>query len=88
MDATLTSSTTTQPDIRPIIGREHLMIALLRLGQPERELIDLHFRGESLACIARRAKLDLPTARARLHRVLARTRELAANLASVAPAAA
>lgn len=88
MDTTWNSSTTTQPDVRPIIGREHLMIALLRLAQPERELLDLHLRGESLDCIARRAALDLPTARARLRRVLARTRELAASLAGVAPAAA
>ena len=81
-------NTPTQPDVRPIIGREHLLLALLRLNQPERELLDLHLRGESLECIARRTALDLPSARARLQHVLNRTRDFAADMASEAPAAA
>lgn len=76
------------PDVRPIIGREHLLIALLKLAQPERELLRLHMSGEAPDCIARRVGLEVRAVRARLRSVLARTRELAANLANATPTAA
>jgi len=86
MNSTLTPPN--PPDVRPIIGREHLLIALLKLAQPERELLRLHLRGETPDCIARRVGLEVHAVRARLRDVLARTRELAAHLASSTQTAA